>query len=59
MKKFDYTVAALNKKDNRKNNIGRAWKNADGSIAVVINSFIVLEGGLDLLITLFPNKDEQ
>ncbi len=56
----DYVVAALNKHDNRKNgNVGRAWKNDDGSIAVVLDSFIVIEGGRDMLLTLFPYDESR
>lgn len=57
-RKPDYRVAALNKVTDAKANIGAAWLNKDGSIAVVLESFIVINGGKELLITLFPNKEE-
>lgn len=57
-RKPDYRVAALNKKTDEKSNVGAAWKNPDGSIAVVVNPFVVLTGGPQLLITLFPEKPE-
>ena len=58
--KPDFKVAALNKRDDRKNsNIGRAWKKDDGTISVVIDSFVVIHGGLDTLITLFPVEDKK
>jgi hypothetical protein len=58
-RKPDYRVAALNKITDAKNNIGGAWTNKDGSIAIKIDDFIVLHGGRELLITLFPNKDNK
>lgn len=58
-RKPDYRVGAMNKKTDQKNNIGAAWINPTGSIAIVIDNFIVIEGGPDMLITLFPNKDEK
>lgn len=57
-RKPDYRVAAMDKRTDAKNNIGGAWKNADGSIAIVIDPFITITGSKDLLITLFPNKPE-
>lgn len=55
-RKPDYRVAALDKTTDEKNNIGGAWLNDDGSIAVVLNPFIVLTARKSLLITLFPEK---
>lgn len=55
-RKPDYRVAAMNKVTNAKNNIGAAWINPDGTIAVIFDNFIRIEGGPDILITLFPNK---
>ena len=52
----EYRVAALHKPSDSKANVGAAWVNPDGSISVVLNSFVVLNGGSDLLITLFPAK---
>lgn len=58
-RKPDYRVAAMLKSTDQKSQVGAAWINEDGSIAVVLNEFTVLPpGGKDLLITLFPNKDE-
>jgi hypothetical protein len=53
----DYRVGAMNKATDAKNNVGGAWLNEDGTIAVILDNFIVLQGGKDLLITLFPNTD--
>lgn len=57
-RKPDFRVAALNKTTDHKGNVGGAWSNPDGSISVVLNSFIVLRqsGNNELLITLFPEK---
>jgi len=54
-RKPDYRVAALDKITEDKNNVGAAWKNEDGTISIVLDSFIVLYGGNRFLITLFPN----
>lgn len=54
----DYRVAALNKADGRKAQIGRGWKNTNGTISVVIDAFVVITGGLDTLITLFPEDNQ-
>lgn len=56
-RKPDYRVAALNKATNVKGNVGAAWINQDGSIAIKLDPFIVLEDSTNLLLTLFPNKD--
>jgi len=58
-RKPDYRVGALNKVTDAKNNIGAAWVNRDGSIAVVLDDFIVLEGSRNLLITLFPTQNDK
>lgn len=52
-RKPDYRVAAMDKSDNRKSKVGAAWNNTDGSIAVILDPFVVLHGGSNLLITLF------
>ncbi len=57
-RKPDYRVAALLKNSEHSGNIGAAWANDDGSIAIVLNSFVKIPyNRSDLLITLFPNKD--
>jgi hypothetical protein len=58
-KRPDYRVAALNKADDRKATVGVAWKNEDGTIAIVLHAFIVLQGGKDLLLTLFPENEAR
>lgn len=56
-RKPEYRVAAMNKVTDEKSTIGAAWTNDDGSIAIVVNSFVQLPvGGPHLLITLFPNN---
>lgn len=53
-RKPDYRVAVMNKLTNEKNgNIGAAWKEDDGRIAIQLEGFLNLEGP-NLLITLFP-----
>lgn len=58
-RKPDYRVAALNKKTDVKGNVGGAWINDDGSITIVFNAFTVIEGGKDMLVTLFPEKKDK
>lgn len=57
----DYNIAALDKKTEIRGTIGAAWKNADGSIRLKLNPFLVLDTGKnDLVVTLFPvnNRDQ-
>lgn len=56
-RKPEYRVAAMSKKTDIKGNVGAAWFNPDGSIAIVLDAFVVLHGGKDTLITLFPTKE--
>lgn len=58
-RKPDYRVGALNKKTDEKSIVGAAWINPSGSISVTLNAFIRIQGGEDLLITLFPNTDKE
>lgn len=53
-RKPDFTVKALNKSTDEKGRVGAAWTNKDETISVVLDAFVVLHGGKDLLITLFP-----
>jgi hypothetical protein len=57
-RKPDYRVAAMNKVTDDKSQIGAAWANKDGSITIVLDSFVHLDGGKALLVTLFPNIEE-
>lgn len=50
----DYNVKAMNKATGEKARIGAGWLNEDNSISIVLNSFTVIEGNPNLLITLFP-----
>lgn len=52
----NYRVAALNKRTDAKGRVGAAWSNDDGSISVVIDPFVTLHGGKDMIITLFPDN---
>jgi len=40
-------------------NTGAAWVNADGSISIDIEPFVVLQGGKDLVLTLFPEGKKE
>lgn len=53
-----YRVGCLDKSDDRKSNVGAAWINQDGTISVIIDAFVVVHGGKQTLITLFPNKEQ-
>ncbi len=54
-KEPDYRVAALRKSTQDNNgNIGVAWVDEKGRISVKLDSFVVLEGGPDLVLSLFP-----
>lgn len=57
-KKPDYTVAAMNKATDAKSNIGAAWINSDGTVSIILDAFVVLHGGKELLVTLFPRIKE-
>lgn len=58
MRQPDYKVGCLDKTDNRKGNVGAAWLNEDGTISMVFDPFVVIQGGRDRLITLFPNQKD-
>lgn len=59
-RKPDYDLSLLNKTTNEKVfAVGAGWCNADGSITVVINRFVVLPTGPEWLITLFPRRTEK
>jgi len=54
-RKPEYRLKALNKATDEKNrNVGAAWVNDDGSISIDVEPFVVLYGGKDLVLTLFP-----
>lgn len=52
-RKPDYVVKALNKTTDAKGKVGVAWVNLDGTITVVLDEFVTLQGDKQLLITLF------
>lgn len=60
-RKPDYRVAALDKvRDRKSRKIGAAWISPyTGHITVVLDEFIVLHGGSDLVITLFKGDEED
>lgn len=54
-KKPDYSVGALDKtRDVRQPKVGVAWKNENGTITIALDPFVVLRGGPELVVTLFP-----
>lgn len=57
-RKPDYTIGAMNKATSAKQpKVGVAWANPDGTISVALDPFVVLSGGPDLVVTMFPAKD--
>lgn len=55
-RKPDYTLHALNKRTEEKLRVGVAWKNDTGdSIQIKLYPFVVLQGGNDLVLSLFRN----
>ncbi len=50
----DFNVSALVKSTDHKGRVGAGWVNADGTITVKLNPFVVLSAAQDTLITLFP-----
>ena len=56
----DYRIGVLNKDtEERASNVGAGWLNADGSISVVINPYVVLPTGKQYVITMFPEKPKR
>lgn len=58
-RKPDFRLKALNKTTDEKSMVGAGWTNADGSISIDLNAFVVLQGTSDLVLTLFPIGDEK
>lgn len=58
-RKPDYHVHAMDKRTDEKSRVGAAWANPDGSIRVVLNPFVVLAAGPNLVITLFTPFPEE
>lgn len=55
----DYSVNVLSKKTEQRGKIGGAWLNEDKSITVVLDMLVIVPSDKDLLITLFPRKEEK
>lgn len=54
-RKPDYSIGALDKTRNaRQPKVGVAWKNENGTITIAFDPFVVLRGGPELVVTLFP-----
>jgi hypothetical protein len=59
-RKPEYRLKAMNKVTGEKcRNAGAGWVNTDGSISVHVEPFIVLRGGSDLVLTLFPESKPE
>lgn len=61
-KKPDFNVSAMDtttEPATKNNRIGAAWTNDDGSIRVKIDPFVVIHGGPNMYVTLWPNDGEQ
>lgn len=56
----DYFLKVIVKSSDKKGKVGAAWKEADGSISIVLNPCVHLIAG-EAVIKLFPNdgKPEQ
>ena len=58
--KPDYIIGALDKaRDLRQSRVGAAWINPDGTISITLDPFVHLQGGPELALRLFPNKDKS
>ena len=55
----DYNVKVLDKATNEKGRIGAGWINEDGSISIVLNTFVVITSSPNLVITLFSNDGKE
>jgi hypothetical protein len=56
-RKPDYNVRANDKAKGEKSLVGVAWKNPNDTISIKLDPFIVLKGGANLALTLYPAKD--
>ena len=57
-RKPSHYLKALDKAtDEKSGRIGAAWVNRDGTISIKLDPFVTLNGGNDLVLTLFPNDD--
>lgn len=58
-RKPDFRLKGMNKKTDLKGDVGAGWQNPDGSISIDLNAFVVLSGGRELVLTLFPVKEND
>lgn len=49
----DYIIKAMSRDGQLKQRVGAAWLNAEGSISLKLDAFVVLNGQNDPIITLF------
>jgi hypothetical protein len=57
-RKPDFNLKAMRRDTDQKNRVGAGWFNEDGSISIVLDSFIVLESHPQLILTLFPRTEK-
>lgn len=50
----DFQLKALRKDTDEKNRVGVGWQNEDGTVSIVLDSFVKLESHPKLILTLFP-----
>lgn len=55
----DYNVHAMDKRTDEKARVGAAWSNADGSVSIRLNPFVVLTSTSNLVLTLFVNDRKK
>lgn len=56
----NFHVHAMDKSiDTWKSRIGAAWMKPDGSISISLNPFVSLRASPNLMITLFPNRENM
>ena len=53
-RKPEFKLKAFNKKDERRGDLGAGWQNADGSVTIQLNPYVVISYDTDTVITLFP-----
>ena len=56
----DYRLSILNKRTDARNmNAGAGWKNADGSVSIVLSACVTIPQDENLVVTLFPLEDRE
>ena len=59
-RKPDYNLSMLDKVTDMRGQVGVAWNNPNGTIAIRLNPCVVLDGSnKELVLTLFPNEQDR